>query len=218
LDAAFWHERWHKDQIGFHQTSVARQLEKYWPCLEIAPTSHVFVPLCGKSLDLLWLSQRVDQVTGVELSNVAVEALHLENGIAARRRSGNDAECFVSASLRVFRADFFWLTRATLGPVDAVYDRAALIAWPQELRAPYVERLSELTGPGTRTLLITIEYPPHETQGPPFSVSAGDVERLYGAHHHLTLLGRDDILAQDPRMQARGVTDLHEACYLLNRK
>ncbi len=179
--------------------------------------SPVFVPLCGKSLDLLWLRERGHAVHGVELSAVAVESFCMENGILADRRTVGDFEVYESANLTLYQGDFFSLGAALMGPPAAVYDRAALISWQPPLRAAYVEHLAALTGPGTETLLVTMEYPQEQMPGPPFSVPADEVARLYSTLHSIQELSREDILAREPRLRSRGITQLHEVCYRLTR-
>jgi thiopurine S-methyltransferase len=213
----FWQQRWRTAQIGFHQSAVDRHLQAYWPKLDLAADSRVFVPLCGKSLDLLWLRVQGHGVIGVELSPVAIEAFCMEHGIPAMRRSLGDFDVFEAERLTLFRGDFFKLTPALVGNVSAVYDRAALISWAPALRPSYAEHVTALTQPGTQTLLIAIEYPENQMSGPPFPVTGDDVDRLYGDHHSIELLGRHEILELEPRLKARGLTELHEVCYRLTR-
>ncbi len=177
----------------------------------------VFVPLCGKSLDLLWLRDRGHSVSGVELSTVALESFCMENGILAARRTIGDFDVYESANLTLYQGNFFSLSAALLGPVTAVYDRAALISWEPPLRAAYVEHLADLTSPGTETLLVAMEYPQSQMMGPPFSVTADDVARLYSRLHSIQELSREDILVREPRLRSRGLTQLHEVCYRLTR-
>ena len=217
LQPEFWHERWRTGQIAFHRSAVDRHLVRHWPDLRLAADSRVFVPLCGKSLDLDWLRQRGHSVVGVELSAAALESFCMEHGIAARRRIGDGFDVYEAERLQLYRGDFFALTPQRLGPVAAVYDRAALISWVAELRASYVRHLTHLTNPGTRSLLVTLEYPQEQMKGPPFSVSADEVARLYAGHHEIRELSRDDILADEPRLRSRGVTRLQEVCYVLTR-
>ena len=213
----FWLERWQLGQIGFHQTAVEQQLERLWRELQVTAGS-VFVPLCGKSLDLLWLRDRGLKVTGVEISPVALELLCLEQGIPARRQMGVAFERYTAEELRLFQGDLFDLNKDMLGPVDAVYDRASMISFTPQARPRYVEQLAQLTERGTKTLLITLEYPQQQMDGPPFSVSAADVENLYGSHHTIRLLSRRDILGNEPRLRSRGVSELYENCFLLTRQ
>jgi thiopurine S-methyltransferase len=217
LRPKFWHERWRTGQIGFHQSAVDNRLEQHWADLELAGGSRVFVPLCGKSLDLEWLRERGHFVAGVELSAVALESFCMERGIPAKRRTQDGFDVYEALNLRLFCGDFFALTTDLLGDVAALYDRAALISWAPELRASYVEHIAVLTRPGTQTLLLTLEYPQAQMSGPPFSVGADEVERLYARHHAIQELSRHDILASDARLRARGLTQLHEACYRLTR-
>jgi thiopurine S-methyltransferase len=218
LQPEFWHDRWRTGQIGFHQSAVDRNLRQYWPDLGFTIDSRVFVPLCGKSLDLLWLCQRGHSVTGVELSTVALESFCLEHGIPAKRRIGDDFDVYEVPKLQLFRGDFFALTPELLGPIHSVYDRGALISWASELRATYVKHITALTNPGTQTLLVTLEYPQEQMKGPPFSVGADEVDRLYARHHEIRALSRQDVLANEPRLRSRGVTQLHEVCYRLTRR
>jgi thiopurine S-methyltransferase len=217
LQPEFWHERWRLGQTGFHQSAVDRNLRRYWPDLELTIDSPVFVPLCGKSLDLLWLCERGYCVTGVELSTVALESFCMEHGIPAIRRIGDYFDVYEAPKLQLFRGDFFALSPQLLGPIPAVYDRAALISWAPGLRATYVEHITALTSPGTQTLLVTLEYPQQQMKGPPFSVGADEVERLYAPHHEIRALSRQDVLANEPRLRSRGLTQLHEVCYRLSR-
>jgi thiopurine S-methyltransferase len=214
----FWHERWSAGRIGFHQSATDRLLSEYWAQAAAARGGRVFVPLCGKSLDLLWLRDRGYEVTGVELSDIAVQAFFLQNGIAARRRVTPVFDVYEAANLQLLRGNFFDLTTARLGPVAAVYDRAALISWSPELRAPYVEHITALTSAGATTLLITLEYRQAQMPGPPFSVDRHEVVRLYSRGHEIQELARRDVLASEPRMQARGVSKLVETCYRLVRR
>jgi thiopurine S-methyltransferase len=213
----FWLDRWRTAQIGFHQAAVDRHLKAYWPLLKLRAKSPVFVPLCGKSLDLLWLRERGHSVKGVELSPVALESFCMEHGIPAMRRVLSDFDVYEAEGLTLYRGDYFKLTRALLGPVAAVYDRAALISWTPDARAAYVKQLTSLTSPGTQTLLIAVEYPPEQMSGPPFPLTHGAIERLYADHHSIEVLGRHEILELEPRLKARGLTELREVCYQLTR-
>jgi len=212
----FWRERWRTGQIGFHQSRVDPYLLLHWRDLGLAEGG-VFVPLCGKSLDLLWLRDRGHPVVGVELSAVALQAFCLENGIPARRRIEPSFDVYQAPNLELRCGDFFALSAAQLGTIAGVYDRAALISWSEEWREPYVARMAELTPCGAETLLITLEYPQAQMAGPPFSVPTAEVERLYAARYTIRELSRHDVLANEPRMRARGVTAIHEVCYRLTR-
>ena len=218
MEPEFWHNRWRNGQIGFHQPAVDSSLQRHWPSLDIDKRSRVFVPLCGKSLDLLWLRDQGHFVVGVELSATALESFCLENGVPARRRSLGSFDVYEAPGLELYRGDFFALTPALLGDVAAVYDRAALISWTPELRGAYAEHLISIIASGTPMLLITLEYPQPEMSGPPFSVTRDDVERLYSRSFTIREISRRDILANEARLRANGVTELFEVCYHLVRR
>jgi thiopurine S-methyltransferase len=213
----FWQARWRSGQIGFHQARPDHHLTQHWADLDLRRGSRAFIPLCGKTLDLLWLRDRGHFVTGIELSALALEAFCVENGVPARRRTMPDFDVYEAPSLELFCGDYFALASAQIGDLAAVFDRAALISWSPEWRAPYVDHMTKLTRPGTETLLITLEYPQAQMAGPPFSVPAQEVMDLYGSRHMIRELSRRDILSSEPRMRSRGVTDLHEVCYRLTR-
>ncbi len=214
MQPEFWHERWRTGQIGFHQSSADRNLTHHWPSLRLKRGSRVFVPLCGKSLDMLWLRDQGHGVIGVELSATALEAFCMENGIPARRRVGAGFDVYEAQDLELFRGDFFGLTTAMLGAVAAVYDRAALISWTPDLRTAYVEHMATLMSSGTQMLLVTLEYRQGQMSGPPFSVQGEEVRRLYSPRFTIDEIAREDVTAAETRMHStRGVTELFEVCY-----
>jgi thiopurine S-methyltransferase len=217
MQPEFWLDRWRINQIGFHQAVVDRNLRACWPDLSVPKDCRVFVPLCGKSLDLLWLCAQGHAVIGIELSDIALQAFCLEQGVAARRRVLPDFDRYETPHLELLKGDFFALTPELLGNVAAVYDRAALISWAPQLRTRYLERMVAITEARTETLLITLEYPQSQFPGPPFSVDGDEVQRLYSGHHAIRQLSRRDILAGEPRMRARGVSSLVEVCYRITR-
>jgi len=218
MEPQFWQNRWRNGQIGFHQASVDRNLRRHWPELSLGEAHHVFVPLCGKSLDLLWLRDQGHAVLGVELSARALEDFCRENGVPARRRTQGDFDVYEAENLELYRGDFFKLTPSLLGAVDAVYDRAALISWAPELRSAYADHIATIVRPGTQMLLITLEYPQAQMSGPPFCVPRDEVERLYSPRFQIREVARQDILASEERLQSLGVTTLFEVCYYLVRQ
>lgn len=180
MEHQFWLERWEKNQIGFHQSEINEYLSTHWEQLGLPDGAAVFVPLCGKSLDMLWLREQGHPVFGVELSEKAVAAFFEENGIPAEvRRQGEHAD-YIGEQLQLRAGDFFALKREDLGAIRAVYDRAALIALPPAMRADYARHMARLLPAGAHILLITMEYPEGALEGPPFSVTEEEVGRLFG--------------------------------------
>ena len=211
----FWHERWMLQQIGFHQEAINSHLMTFWPALGVEAGQQVFVPLCGKSADMLWLRSQGYDVVGVELSPLAVRAFFEENALEFTVRQQADFEVYEGDGLRLYCGDFFQLGPADLGDLHAVYDRASLVALPPDMRTAYVAHMAKLLPGGARTLLVTFDYPQHEMSGPPFSVQDEEVRRLYANACEVNLVLDMDILPHEPRFRDRGVTWLHEKVYVL---
>lgn len=211
----FWLERWEKEEIGFHQNEINSYLRQYWHELGAANDAAVFVPLCGKSSDMLWLRQQGHRVLGVELSSIAAQAFFKENNYVPHCTTTGKFERYEADGISILCGDFFDLTRDDLAKVNAVYDRASLIALPPEMRERYARHLARILPPSTQILLITFDYPQHEMPGPPFSVSRGEVEALYSRYAGIRLLAQLDVLPQNPRFQLRGMSSLHESIFLL---
>lgn len=214
----FWHARWTSNEIGFHQPAVNHHLQMFWHRVAPARGGAVFVPLCGKSLDMLWLAEQGWCVVGVEVSPIAVQAFFEENGLEAVSGHEEGLAYREYGAIRIYCADYFGLTPAHIGNAAAVYDRASLIALPPDMRSRYVQHLAGLLPPGARVLLITMEYPQEEMQGPPFSVKEDEVRALYSAEFDIQRLLQRDILAENPRFQVRGLSRLEEKVYLLVRR
>jgi thiopurine S-methyltransferase len=215
METEFWLERWKKSETGFHQDEINPYLRLYWQELHLAHGSEAFVPLCGKSRDMLWLRERGHRVLGVELSAIAVQAFFSENGYTPQRTTRGKSDCHEAQGIRILRGDFFDLCKDDLANVIAVYDRASLIALPPEMRERYVRHLAGILPPATQILLITVDYPQPEMQGPPFSVTADEVEALYREYGEVRLLAQPDVLAQNPHFQERGLSRLRENIFLL---
>ena len=218
MDPSFWHQRWADNQIGFHQDKPTPLLLKHWNAVGVAPGARVFVPLAGKSLDLVWFASQGYRVLGVELSQLAVEQFFAEHGLVPEIASSRYGTHYTAGNIELIRGDAFALDAEALADCTAVFDRAALIALPAELRRRYVRELYARLPRGCRGLLITLEYPKHEKAGPPFTVPADEVHALYGGDWTLELLERRDILAQQPGFLAEGVTDLHTSAWRLERR
>jgi len=214
----FWLTRWQRGETGFHQDAVNPWLENHLAALRLQAGEHVFLPLCGKARDLRFLADHGFRVTGIELSDIAVEDFFREQQLTASRHDGDGLRVYEAGGIRIFCGDFFRLTKARLGAVDAVFDRAALVALPPGMRAEYATHLASLVPTGARDLLVSFDYPQAEMNGPPFSVPQAEIRSLFGAHFDIAALGRADILASEPRFRERGLTALTETCWLLVRR
>jgi thiopurine S-methyltransferase len=215
MEKDYWQERWKQEETGFHQNEVNQYLRQYWQALHLAAGSEVFVPLCGKSRDMAWLSEQGYAVLGVETSEVAVQAFFKENGYIPNHASSEKFDRYDANGIGILCGDFFDLSKHDLLKPSAVYDRASLIALPPEMRKRYTRHLLNILPPATQMLLITLDYPQQEMAGPPFAVSASEVETLYHERFTIRLLSQMDVLAQEPRFQERGLSRLQESVFLL---
>jgi len=215
MDPQHWLDRWDNGQIGFHQGHVNTHLETFWSGSGIAPGCRVFVPLCGKSLDMLWLRAQGHEVLGIEISPKAVSDFFEEHGLEPSVSRDATFERWQSDGLTLLVGDFFDLRAADLQGVGAVYDRASLIALPPSMRSTYARHMAHIKPAGATTLLISVEYPQAEMNGPPFSVEETEVRALYEPAYRVECLADIDALPDNPRFQQRGLSRLHEKVYRL---
>jgi len=213
MERAFWLERWERNEIGFHLPDVNPRLRQFWPALGITAGAPVFVPLCGKSLDLHWLAAAGHPVVGVELAEAAVRAFFEEAGLAVRVDREARLPRHVAGDLSIFCGDFMELTAPDLRGVAAVFDRAALVALPPRMRQHYVDHMLRIVPDGTQILLVTLEYDQELIAGPPHAVLEPEVRELYGARCQIQRLAHKPVTAVPPSFAAAGVTDAAEAVY-----
>lgn len=179
MRADFWHQMWQSGKVGFHQTEINAFLQNHWKKLSLNGTETVLVPLCGKSLDMLWLAERGHSVLGVELSQKALDEFLQENRIQAQPVR-HDRFCgYELEGMTLLCGDFFHLTREACRDVKAVYDRAAIVALPEAMRQAYVDHLQRILAKGTQFLMVTMEYDQEKLSGPPFSVPEAEIRALF---------------------------------------
>jgi thiopurine S-methyltransferase len=213
----FWHERWRTGQIGFHQAQVHPFLARWWPQLGLPAAARVYVPLCGKSLDMVWLAERGHPVVGSELSALAVREFFAERGLSPSSAAQDGFVRHSAGPWELLAGDALALTPALLGRVAAAYDRAALVALPPELRREYAASLARLLPRGAPVLLVSFEYPQEMKGGPPFSVDAAEIRALFEPAFSVRQLERIDVLAASPKFAELGIPALHETACLLVR-
>lgn len=189
MDADFWHQRWNENNIAFHEGHPNALLKAHVDRLALKPQSRLFVPLCGKANDLAWLAGCGHLVVGIELSEKAVTDAFSGIGATPTVTEIGSFRLFEAGGIALFVGDLFELSSDVLGPVDAIYDRAALVALPAQMRRTYAAHLPILTGTAPQ-LLITYEYDQSQTDGPPFSVTGEEIGDLYGARYHHRSLAR----------------------------
>jgi thiopurine S-methyltransferase len=218
MEIDFWKQRWQENQIGFHLDQVNPSLEQFFPALKLTQGAQVFVPMCGKSLDMLWLANVGYGVTGVECSELAIQSFFTEHKLPCTRSLDHALQSYKSKNIHLLHGDFFDLQTDMLSSVAAVYDRAALIALPPDMRKSYVEKLFDVLPQHAGILLITLVYDQTLMAGPPFSVPEIEVQNLYGERFTIRTLQQTNVLHEQPRFAQRGLDSLLETVYLLSPK
>lgn len=192
MEAKFWHSRWKNQEIGFHEGAVNRHLEAHFHVLHLKAGNTVLLPLCGKTRDIAWLLEKQMQVVGVELSALAVEQLFAELQLTPNITRQGELTRYTAEGVRVWVGDIFTLTPAHLEHIDAVYDRAALVALPGDMRQRYAEHLAHISAHAPQ-LLISFDYDQAKLDGPPFAVIGSEIEELYGSHYRIQPLAEKAI-------------------------
>ena len=217
MEHEFWHERWSKKEIGFHEGSVNKFLYDHWPELSGGGAESVFVPLCGKAQDMWWLHDRGHSVIGVELSEIACKDFFAEAGEKALVHPGEPFTTFRHDNLELWAGDFFQLAPDDLKDIRLVYDRAALIALPSSLRKAYVEHLTAIIPEGTRILLITLDYNTRIT-APPFNVSDDEVRELYSADYDIQHILTNTLASDHPFTKRKGLIGATESVFRITKR
>ncbi|AHL33030.1 thiopurine S-methyltransferase [Pseudomonas brassicacearum] len=216
MEPEFWHKRWSSNQIGFHLPEVNPYLQRFWPQLGLAQGSRVLVPLCGKTLDLLWLAHQGYSVLGVELSEKATVDFFLEHQLEPSVDEEGAFKVFRAGNIEIRCGDFFALGAQEVAGCTALYDRAALIALPVSMRERYAAHLQNIL-PECVGLLITLDYDQAQMPGPPFSVGDDEVQRLLGDAWRLEVLQEQDVLGESWKFLQAGVTRLDERAYRISK-
>ncbi len=226
MDRDFWLARWQNNRLGWHLDTVNPHLLAFWSDLGVPPGAPVLVPLCGKTRDMAWLAGWPTEsaapaprhaVTGLEISPMACSAFFAQHGRVptVRRPAADGPVAYEAHRVRLLQGDFFHVTPAQVGAVAGVFDRASFIALPPAQRPAYAAHLRRLLMPGTRGLLVTLDYPADALDGPPFAVSDEEVVALYGGWCRLERLRVWDVLDEKPRYREAGVTRLEEKVFRL---
>lgn len=192
MDESFWHQRWSNNNIGFHEGAPNALLVEHFDALAIPDGGRVFVPLCGKTVDMAWLRSKGLRVVGVELSEQAVEQFFAEQDVTPTRSDEGALPRYSADGVDIFVGDVFRLSGDLLGPVDAVYDRAALVALPEAMRSRYTAHVMEITAAAPQ-LLICFEYDQRKLDGPPFSMAPAEVSAHYGATYDVTRVAQKPV-------------------------
>jgi thiopurine S-methyltransferase len=212
MEANFWHSRWEENNIGFHLPQPNPKLVQYFNKLNLKKNDRILVPLCGKTIDIAWLLAQGMRVVGVELSPLAIEQLFAELKVTPTKSVQGKLIHYFAPQLDIFVGDIFELNREVLGDVDAIYDRAAIVALPDDLRARYAAHLIKIA-PKANQLVISYEYDQSLIAGPPFSVTRQHIQTYYQSSYQISELVRLNVEGG-----LKGLYPAQEAVWLLQRK
>ncbi|MEE7626233.1 thiopurine S-methyltransferase [Methylobacter sp. Wu8] len=211
MEASFWHQKWERGDIGFHETEVNPFLIEHFEKLNPAKGSRVFLPLCGKTRDIAWLLACGYRVVGAELSELAVNDLFKELGLEPEISKIGELARYSAKGIDILVGDIFDVSAEYLGPLSAIYDRAALVALPAGIREQYASHLMNITGAAPQ-LLISYEYNQLLMAGPPFSVNEHEVKQHYGSTYQLKPVERKNVEGG-----LKGKVDTIEIAWLLQK-
>ncbi len=214
MESKFWLDRWRQGLTGFHRSEVNQFLQKGLRHAQLKVGATIFVPLCGKSVDLMWLASLGYKVIGVELSPLAIAQFSQEHKVRFDVSEIDNFQLYIADNLQLLCGDFFDLEAKHLESVDLIYDRAALVALPLAMRSQYVSHMHQLVCVDAVTLLVTLDYDQNKMSGPPFSVSDSEVRSYY---NEVLLLESNDVLESHQKFKERGVSYLNESCWYLGK-
>ena len=212
MEPNFWLEKWQTNNIAFHKSEANPLLVEYFKELSLIKDSRIFLPLCGKTLDIAWLLAQGYRVAGVELSKIAIKQLFQELGIEPKIEKVGELIHYSGKNIDIFVGNIFNLDSNILGLVDGIYDRAALVALPKETRDRYTTHLMKITNKAPQ-LLMSYEYEQNLMEGPPFSVNNEEIHQHYQDSYDLTLL-----LSKDLPNGFKGKYPAKENIWLLQNK
>ncbi|MBE1287636.1 MAG: thiopurine S-methyltransferase [Alteromonadaceae bacterium] len=207
----FWHEKWEKLEIGFHEGQVNALLARHFSQLALHEGARVFMPLCGKAVDIEWIASQGFDVIGVELNESAVQQFFVERDIIPEITQTEHHKCYSFHNIRLYVGDFFTLDASLIGHIDAIYDRAAMVALPLDIRQNYTNRLSKISNHAP-ILLVTFSYDSSQASGPPFSITASEVSKHYANQYTINQL---ESVALPNGL--KGSADASEIIFLLHR-
>lgn len=205
-----WITRWKEKNIGFHEEPINSLLIKHFKTLNLSLNSRVLVPLCGKTTDIAWLLMLGHDVVGIELSEIAVKELFEELHILPKISKLNDVIHYHTTGIDIFVGDIFDVDTSMVGNIDAIYDRAALVALPKDVRIKYTQHLRELSNNAPQ-LLICCEYDQNLMKPTPFSIEKEEIEEHYKSHYKIKLLERAMIVGG-----LKGKYEADDTVWLLN--
>ncbi|MEM9774864.1 MAG: thiopurine S-methyltransferase [Chloroflexota bacterium] len=217
MRSEFWLTVWENGNLGFHLDQTNPFLMKFWSQMGLEAGDPVFVPLCGKTLDMVWLAEQKHPVMGVELSPIAAEDFFTENNIEATLSADNKFSVWHGGDIEIKVGNFFDITADDLKDTKAVYDRASIVALPPTMRQDYAKHLNKILTIDTKILMLTFEYDQDIVEGPPHSVTHTEIRHLFESNFLINKLDSRDLIERAKGMQAAGLKSFVQHTFLLEK-
>lgn len=215
MEKSFWEQAWEEGRTRFHKDKPHRHLVEYHHLIE--KHEKVFVPLAGKTLDMLYLKEKGQHVTAVELSQIAIDGFIKDNQLSPKVTQKGAHTIYSIPGLDLYHGDFFEMPEDVLKDIGAIYDRAALIALPPKMRERYTSFIQEKMPKLKDMLLLALEYDQSKAEGPPFSVEHQEIKDLYSKNFKLQELLREETQDFNPRFEGKGIEKFWHTGYHLQK-
>jgi thiopurine S-methyltransferase len=211
-----WHKYWEENRIAFHEGQVNPYLKRFLPIYNLQPGDTVFMPLCGKAVDIFWLTQQGFNVIGVELSEIAVRSFFEESELEFSHQQYNRFNLFRSDKISLFQGNYMHLESSDIAACKLVYDRASIIAIESFNRSSYVQKMLEIIPARTPMLMVTLDYDQQVMSGPPYAVSSEEIRQLFAPDYETILLHSSEQIEERPRWRENGLSSLIESALSLS--
>lgn len=214
MQAEFWLESWNEggSKTSFHRKDVHPYAKTYAPVYWLKG-KRVLLPLCGKDNALMWFREHADHVIGIELAEKAAQQFFDEQNLPYHKTTDQRYE---AERLTIINRDIFDLHPDDIGRIDFVYDRAALVALPEDMRQQYRQKIDEFMGIGSQCLVITLEYAPFEIPTPPFSITPAEIDCYYGDNYAIEHVEQPEV-PNHPMIRKMGLQFLKEHGFMLTK-
>ena len=217
MEPDYWIEGWEQGRTGFDQSEPHRWLPEHWASVEVANDAVVFVPLCGKTVDMVWLAEQGHRIIGVEVSEIAVVGFFDMVGLTPKVEVIGPLSAYRAGPYEIWRGDLFEVPATVFDRVDVVYDRASIVALPPQIRQRYTQMLSTQLRGDAPWYLVSFTYDQSEMDGPPFSVTLEEIDALLADEFDIETVVDESVIERAAAMQERGLTEMRETLSILRR-
>lgn len=210
----FWQQHWSDGQTAFHLDDIHPDLQVFLPVLSLELGDTVFVPLCGRTLDIGYLLNVGYNVIAIEMVEYAVQQLFNQLSIVPEVSGWKQGKCYRADHLTVYVGNYFDLSSDECAEVSAIYDRAALAAMPYKLQQRYCQHLGDITV-YAKQLVIASAFDQTKMQGPPFTITPQHIQQYYGQHYTIELLNEIETIKEEMDFQKQQLDSFIRRTYLL---